>query len=158
MKVFETQLPGVGTRYRVTLGGDGTLTIVVHNDGRREVFWRDDPDGDSEPLFSTSEENARNLAEIFDGTYFEPIGEDIEEALSDARIRWVAIPDGSPVSGRTIGAVGIRSKTGITVLAVERGDRTIANPTPTTELLADDILVVVGTDEAHEALETLLAP
>jgi TrkA domain protein len=158
VKVFETQLPGVGRRYQVSFSDGGKLTILVHNDGRRNVYWRDDPDEDSGELFATTEREAEKLAEIFDGTLFEPVGDDLGEVLSDARLKWVSLPEDSPIVGRTIGDVGVRTRTGVSILAVERGKRTIANPTPGTELLADDVLVVVGSEEAHDAFDELLAP
>ncbi|WP_226042994.1 TrkA C-terminal domain-containing protein [Natrinema sp. DC36] len=157
MKVFETQLPGVGRRYQVSFPAGGTFSIVIHNDGSRQVFWRDDPDSDSEELFTTTERDAQKLAEIFEGAFFESVSDDLDNALSEARVKWVAIPDESSVVGQTIGEVGIRTQTGISILAIERGDQTIANPLPDTQLQADDILVVVGEDDAHQALDTLLS-
>jgi TrkA domain protein len=158
MRIFETQLPGVGRRYQVSFSNGRALTILVHNDGQRDVFWRDDPDADSEELFSTTEREAQKLAEIFDGTFFEPVDDELDDALSAARIKWVSLPDRSPVVGRTIGDVGVRTQTGASILAVERGEETIANPTPGTELLAGDVLVVVGSEDAHDAFNELLAP
>jgi TrkA domain protein len=157
MKVFETQIPGVGQRYQASFPDGGTFTIVIHNDGTRRVFWRDDPDGDSEKLFTATERDARKLAEIFEGVFFDPVADDLDDALSGARVKWVAIPDNSPVVGQTIGEVAIRTQTGISILAVERGDQIVTNPTPETQLLADDVLIVVGEDDAHRALDSLLS-
>jgi TrkA domain protein len=42
--------------------------------------------------------------------------------------------------------------------AIQRGERTVPNPGAETELRAGDTLVVVGTTEAHDALDDLLAP
>jgi TrkA domain protein len=133
------------------------LTILSHNDGRRDVFWRRDSDADSEELFTTTEREAQKLAEIFDGTFFQPVAEDLDDALSEARIKWVSVPSESPVVGRTISDVGVRTQTGVSILAVERDEQTIANPTPRTELLAEDLLVVVGSEDAHDAFDGLLA-
>lgn len=157
MRVFETQLPGVGRRYQISFPNGGTFVIVIHNDGSRRVFWRDDPDGDSEELFRMSERDAQKLADIFEGVFFDPVSDDLDDALSEARVKWVAIPDESSVAGRTIGEVGIRTQTGISILSVKRDGKTIANPSPETQLLADDILVVVGEDDAHQALDALLS-
>lgn len=156
MKTFETQLPGVGRRYRISFPDGGTFTIVIHNDGSRRVFWGGDQDSDSEELFTTSERDAQKIAKIFEGVFFDPVADDLDDALSGARVKWVAIPDDSPVAGRTIGDAGIRTQTGISILAIERGDQTIANPTPEAQLRADDVLVVVGDEDAHQALDTLL--
>ncbi|MFC6864406.1 cation:proton antiporter regulatory subunit [Halomicroarcula sp. GCM10025817] len=158
MKIFETQLPGVGRRYQVSFSEGKALTILIHNDGQRDVFWRENSDADSEELFTTTEREAQKLAEIFDGTFFEPVDDELDDALSDARIKWVSIPSGSPVIGKTISDVGVRTRTGVSILAVERGEQTLPNPTPGTELRAEDVLVVVGSGEAHKAFEELLAP
>ncbi|WP_409025378.1 cation:proton antiporter regulatory subunit [Halalkalicoccus salilacus] len=56
----------------------------------------------------------------------------------------MAISADSPIVGQTIGDVGIRARTGSSILAIERDDQTLANLTPETELLAEDILVVSG--------------
>jgi TrkA domain protein len=156
MRIFETQLPGTGRRYQASFSDGGALTVLIHNDGQRDVYWRDDPSGDSEELFTTTEREAQKLAEIFDGTFFEPVGDHLDDVLSEARIKWVSLPQESSVVGRTIRDVGVRTRTGVSILAVERGERTIANPTPEAELLADDVLVVVGSTEAHEAFDELL--
>ncbi|WP_254273469.1 cation:proton antiporter regulatory subunit [Haloarcula marina] len=156
MRVFETDLPGVGRRYTVTFPDGGQLTVLVQNDGPRETYWRGDDDGDSARLFSLSPAQARKLAEIYDGTYFEPAREGIDHALEDARIRWVEVADDDPVAGRTLGESAIRSETGVLVLAVQRGDRTLSSPDADTRIEAGDVLVAVGTDEAHAKLADLL--
>lgn len=156
MRVFETQLPGVGRRYQVRFPDGGALTIVIHNDESREVFWSGDPDADSEELFTATEGDARRIGDIFDGTYFEPISDDVDEVLSEAPIKWVTVPRESPLAGHTIGDIGVRSRTGISILAVKRDGRTIANPTPDTEIQKGDTLVVVGNDDAHSKFEELL--
>jgi hypothetical protein len=73
--------------------------------------------------FTTTEEDAPKLAEVFDGRFFEPIGDDLDDALSEARIKWVLAPTDSPVPGRSIGDVSVRSRTGISIPAVKRGER-----------------------------------
>lgn len=62
----------------------------------------------------------------------------------------VAVRDGSPVIGRTIGSLNIRAETGATIVTVVRGDTRIRNVGPRLELLAGDILVAMG-DELEMA-------
>ncbi|MFC4452046.1 MULTISPECIES: cation:proton antiporter regulatory subunit [Halorussus] len=156
MKVFETQLPGVGRRYTLSFPTGGEFVIVVHNNGRRETYWREDADGDSEQLFEATESQARKIAEIFDGTYFHPVGEGLEDAFEDARIKWIEVGQTSPIANQPIRQTQLRSRTGVSILAIQRGDRTISNPDPDTDIQAGDMLVVVGTDEAYDALDELL--
>lgn len=50
------------------------------------MYWREDPDEDSERLFSVTERQARKLAEIFDGTYFEPVDDTLDRVGEDVII------------------------------------------------------------------------
>jgi TrkA domain protein len=156
MRVRETELPGVGVRYDLSFDGGGALVVVIENDGARRVYWRADEDSDSEKLFEAGEPEARKIAEIFDGTYFTPVAEDIEEVFEDARIKWILLSDVSPLVGQTIEEAGIRTKTGVSVIAIERGARTMANPTKDSRFQADDVIVVVGSDEQHSEFSKLL--
>lgn len=158
MKVFETQLPGVGRRYTLAFPSGGEFVIVLHNDGRRQAYWRKEAAADSEELFEATEAQARKIAEIFDGTYFHPVEEGLDEAFEDARIKWVLLDASSPIAGQRIRDTKLRSKTGVSILAIQRGDRTISNPAPDTEVRPGDTLVVVGSDAAYDALDELLTP
>ncbi|MFC7137164.1 cation:proton antiporter regulatory subunit [Halobaculum litoreum] len=51
----------------------------------------------------------------------------------------------------------MRSRTGASILAIRRGDDLLSNPDPDTAIRAGDTLVVVGTEEAYDALDRLLA-
>ncbi|MFC4358418.1 cation:proton antiporter regulatory subunit [Halobium salinum] len=157
MRVFETQLPGVGDRFTVEFEGGGELVVVIHNEGNQDVYWRPHPDDEKERLFEATERQARTIAEIFDGSYFEPVDETFENALQDAAVEWVEVAANAPVAGRTIGEADIRSETGATVLAIRRSRQTFSNPDAGFGIEAGDVLVVVGDDEAHDALERLLA-
>jgi TrkA domain protein len=156
MKVRETQLPGVGTRYKVLFANGGIFTVVLYNDGDREAFWSEDEDSDSERLFKATESQSRKLAEIFDGTYFEPVPEDLESVFQDARIRWIAIPIDSPLAGKTIRESEVRTQTNASIIGIQREANTVSNPSPDTQIQADDVLVVVGSEDAFETLEGLI--
>lgn len=156
MKVFETQLPGVGDRFTVRFDDGCRLVVLIRNDGTREVFWREAGDVGGEPLFEVGERGARTIAEIFDGSYFSPVGDDIEDALENAVVEWVEVTAGAPLVGQTLGEADVRGRTGATVLAIRRNERTIGNPGADARVAAGDVLVVVGEQEAHEALERFL--
>jgi len=156
MKVRETQLPGVGTRYQISFADSGILTVLLYNNEDREVFWSDDEDSDSERLFKTTESQARKLAEIFGGTYFEPVPEGLEGVFQDARIRWVAVPSDSSLVGKTIREGEIRTQTNASIIGIQREANTISNPSPDTRIQADDVLVVVGSENAFKTLERLI--
>ena len=153
MKVYETEVPGVGQKFELELTGKTRLVVVHHHDGRCELFRRDGPDADGEKILDLNGEQANKLGSILEGAYFEtvdthslsvPLGEDI--------IEWIEIPEDSPVAGSTLEGCDIRNRTGATVIAVQRGDDTISNPEPDFELAGGDLLVAVGSRVEHATL------
>ncbi len=58
--------------------------------------------------------------------------------------RAVAVRNGAPAAGKTLGELELRQKHGIAVLAVRRGGRTIGNPSGSFRLEPGDRLVLVG--------------
>lgn len=59
--------------------------------------------------------------------------------------RAVAVRDGSPAAHATLQELALRRDHGLTVLAVKRGDQTIANPAGDFKVMPDDRLILVGT-------------
>jgi TrkA domain protein len=65
-------------------------------------------------------------------------------------------PD-SPVVHQTLRTIALREKTGASVVALYRRGKLIANPPPTTTLLPNDILVVLGTRRERAAARALIS-
>lgn len=157
MVIYEADVPGVGKRYEVETDDDERLVVIVHHDGKRELFRRDHPDADAEKLFDLSAGVAREVANVLQGADFRPLDlDDVDVPLGDAVIEWTDVPDGSPLAGQTIGDAELRQRTGATVAAIQRDEETIGSPTPDTVLEPDDILVVVGSRAEQKALQSLL--
>ena len=159
MTVYETDIPGVGRKFEVELGGGERAVVVIHHDGRREVFRRPDPDADSEKLFDMTSQQARNFGSILEGAYFETVDtDDLTLPLGDAFLEWVDVTGDCPVAGKTLGEAKVRQRTGVSVIAVQRGDETVANPDADFRVEAGDILVTSGTREEQGRLDTLVDP
>jgi len=159
MTVYESDLPGVGKKHEIELDDGEHLVIVTHNTGKREVFRKADADADSEKLFEAPDRLARTIGTILEGAYFQPVQTDeMETVLSDdTYIEWYDVDHGAAVTGRTLAELDIRSRTGVTIVAIQRGDELISPPTPETVFEADDTLVVIGQREDCDRFEDLLA-
>jgi CPA2 family monovalent cation:H+ antiporter-2 len=59
--------------------------------------------------------------------------------------------------GKTLAQIELRGLTGATVLAIQRGDRSVLVPSGHERLEAGDVLAIAGTRDAVEAAKTLLA-
>lgn len=158
MTVYETDIPGVGRKFEVDIGGGERAVVIIHHDGRRELFRREDPDADSEKLADLSAAEARKVGSILTGAHFESVPtEDLTVPLGESIIEWIDVREGSPLAGVTLGESHIRRETGSSVLAIQRGEETIANPDSETTIETGDILVTLGTREEQTALEALVA-
>jgi TrkA domain protein len=151
--VYESDLPGVGKKFEIDLDDGSRLVIVTHNTGRREVFRRPDPDGDSRKLFELSDRLARQVGTILEGAYFQPVrSADLETVLGEGTLlEWVEVGTDSPLAGRTLGEVGVRQRFDASVIAVQRDDETVASPGGETAIEAGDVLIVLGPREASRA-------
>lgn len=157
MTVYETDVPGVGRKFELELDDGERAVVVHHHDGRREVFRRPDPDADSRKVFDLSDRQARHLGSVLSGAYFESVAvEDLAVPLGDAIIEWVEVEDGSPFDGRTLAESAIRQETGVSVIAVQRGEETVANPPADFTVEAGDLLVTLGTRQEQAALDDML--
>ncbi|WP_049981470.1 cation:proton antiporter regulatory subunit [Halolamina rubra] len=158
MTVYESDLPGVGKKFEIELDDGGLLVIVTHNTGKREVFLKADADADSEKLFEASDRLARKIGTILEGAYFQPVqSEQGETVLSDdTYIEWYSVSETADVAGKTLAAADIRGRTGVSVVAIQRGDELISPPTPETVLEVGDTLVIIGDREDCAEFEELL--
>ena len=83
---------------------------------------------------------------------------DVSERLSEAdlpRLHSVLLPDGSYATGRSLAELDL-VRLGVTVSAVRRQGRRNQAPSPNERLLANDVVVVLGTAAAVAAAESLL--
>lgn len=159
MDVYEADVPGVGRKFELPIGDGERLIVVIHHDGKRELFVRPSEGADSERVASLTGKQARKLGSILEGAYFQPVELDqVQVPLGEAIIEWVEIDADSPIVGRTLRESEARQRTGVSIIAIQRGEETIANPDPDVEVRAGDILVALGTREEQAALTELVGP
>jgi len=69
----------------------------------------------------------------------------VQQSVKGLTIDWLPIEDGSPFVGKTIGDTALRSRTGVSIVAIMRHNETFPSPTPDFRLEAGDTAVVIGT-------------
>ncbi|WP_415381437.1 cation:proton antiporter regulatory subunit [Halosimplex sp. TS25] len=158
MTVYETEVPGVGHKFELDIGGGERLIVVIHHDGKRDVYLRPEEDADSEQLFTLSGDQARKFGSILEGTYFQPVElDEVAVPLGEAIIEWADVAEGSKLAGTSLETASVRETTGASIIAIQRGEETIPNPTATTRIQPGDTLVILGTREEQSALADLVA-
>ena len=157
MTIYETDVPGVGRKFEMDIDGGRRLVVILHHDGKRDVYLRPDEDADSEQLFSLSGDQARKFGSILEGAYFQPVElDEVEVPLGEAIIEWHEVDEESTLLGMTLQECGVRQRTGASVIAIQRGEETISNPPPDTTVELGDTLVTLGTREEQSNFESLV--
>jgi CPA2 family monovalent cation:H+ antiporter-2 len=73
---------------------------------------------------------------------------ELKQHLPDIEIETIRIEAISPMAGKSLAHIGFRKKYGVTVLAIQRAAQTITNPSGETQLMAQDIVILMGTRES----------
>jgi TrkA domain protein len=157
MDIQETTLPGVGLRHEFTTRAGRQLGVVTHRTGRRDllVYDRDDPDACQEVVQLTDEE-ADALAELLGAARLVQHLAGVTQRIEGLAIDWLPIRADSPYAGGTIADTQARSRTGVSIVAILRGDGAVPAPAPDAGLEPGDTLVVVGTAQGIKELSRLL--
>lgn len=157
--IRETALPGIGHKFEIKTRGGDKLVVIVHDDGRRELyhFYYDNPD-DSISMISLDDSEARQVSAIIGGMAYKPKAlESMEVALDDLVIEWFKIEPGCGGIGKTIGELGIRQKTGASIMAIVGPEHTKKiNPGPDQVIEAGMTLVIAGERPHIQAFKNLI--
>ncbi|WP_353634033.1 TrkA C-terminal domain-containing protein [Halobacterium sp. NMX12-1] len=154
MPVRESDLPNVGRKYELDLAAGGRLSVVIGHDGTRTLYRQRDAGEDAERVVELTGEEARQFGAVLGGAYFQPAeSETADVPVGDARIEWYDVTADSPLAGNSVGDSAIRAETGATLLAIQRGSDTIANPGASEVIEAGDVLVTLGTREEQRELQ-----
>lgn len=143
----ETDLPGIGKKISCTTYSKEKVVLVIHHDGKRELYIMDN-EGEPQASVTLLDEESRRLGGFLSGVMFKPRAvENLELALEGIRIDWYKIEKGSPVIGKALGSLGIRKNTQVSVVAILREDSFIPNPSSECVFREGDTCVVIGKPE-----------
>ena len=154
-EIRETLLPGVGVRHEFTTGSGERLAVLTHRSGRRElaVYDRDDPDACTTVLH-LSPDDTRTLGEVLGGSQVSEAVAAVQQVRGLA-IDWLTVSPRSSLIGTTIAEGQFRTRTGASIVAITRGEETIAAPAPEQAFAADDGVVAVGTPDGLARLRDM---
>ncbi len=156
--VNETSLPGVGLRHEFVCESGQRVGLITRHSGRREllVLDKDDPDYVSESVSMTPIE-ARLLADLLGGSTLVERFDDLRQHIAGLSIDWLPLSPRSRFAGSALGATEMRTRTGVSVIALLRDGAATPAPGPDEVLLPGDTVVVVGLAGGIDAAARLLA-
>lgn len=157
--IRESDLPGIGRKFEIYTRSGDKLAVIVHDDGRRELyhFKYENPD-ESISMVTLDDDEARNVAGIIGGIKYRPkLVDSTEIFFDDLVVDWLRVDGGAASAGKTIGELQIRKKTGATIVAVlEKSHKKVINPGPEQFIREGDVLVILGEQDKVNACKRLI--
>ncbi|MEA5457213.1 cation:proton antiporter regulatory subunit [Sinomonas sp. JGH33] len=157
MNVDETELPGIGVRKDFMTQSGRRLGVVTHRDGQTELIvsaW-DDPDTCQASVPLTGEE-ASALANLLGSQRIVMQLSEEHKEVPGIATRQFSILSDSPYREQPMGKAAIRTRTGVSIVAIMREGEVLPSPGPDTVLRVGDLLVAVGTQEGLDAAAAVL--
>ena len=156
VSISTRSLPGIGVCHEFT-SADGTrLGVVTRRSGVRDVVVYDRDDTDEARVdVELTEAEANALAELLGGPQLIRSLRDIDDT-GGLRVQQLPVETRSPYAGHPLGDTRARTRTGVSIVAVVRGQAVHPSPTPDFVLQSGDLIAVVGTEDAIEVLAGIL--
>jgi TrkA domain protein len=108
-------------------------------------------------VFRLTDEEADALAQILGAPRIAERFADLTREVPGLNAGQVAIRPGSPFVDRPLGDTRARTRTGASIVAIVRDEEVLASPGPAELLRANDVLVVIGTEEGIGGVEAIVA-
>lgn len=147
MKVRESELPGIGQKVEIITKNQDKISIILHDDGRRELYYFDENDHEEcMASIEFNDEEARQISAILGGMTYKPKAlETVEVALDDLVIEWFKTELQAPAVRRTIGELDIKKHYNVQVIAiVKKNQQTQLSPGFDALIEEGDTLVISG--------------
>ncbi|HUF94544.1 MAG TPA: cation:proton antiporter regulatory subunit [Acidimicrobiia bacterium] len=157
-KITKTSLPGVGVKHEFSTEDGRRVGVVHHRTGKRELYVCAAADPDVAVLnVALTDDDSHALSDALGGSEVVENLAHLQQRVEGLAIGWLPVEEDSKYASRTIGDARIRTRTGVSVVAIIRGHTGHPAPGPGFEMLAGDTLVVVGTPEGIEQVEEILS-
>lgn len=143
----ESYLPGIGKKFWLDTEGEERLTVIHHNSGRYELYLFRKGDEFPTAALALTEYEARDVGSVLFGRFEQKIVETMDVTMKDLVIEWAKVDASSVLAGRTIQENEVRKKTGVSIVAIIRGEAGLPAPGPDEVVRPDDMLLLIGKTE-----------
>ena len=155
-EVTEVALPGIGVRHEFDTTEGVRVGVLTHRGGRRELLVYDSDDVDAvRAVVRLNPDETRTLAELLGASSVSEKAAAMER-IEGLAIDWVRVDAARVEGGKAIAELQMRTRTGVSIIAILRGDVPVPAPGPEEILQAGDTVVVTGTPEGIDKARALL--
>ncbi|MFF2029033.1 cation:proton antiporter regulatory subunit [Arthrobacter sp. NPDC058192] len=157
MNVDETDLPGLGRRKDFMTASGRRIGVVEYREGQTELIvsaW-DDPDTCQASIPLTADE-AATLGNLLGGQRLIMQLSEAHREVPGIVTRQFSISAESPFQNQPMGKACIRTRSGVSIVAIMREGEVLPSPGPDVVLHPGDLLVAVGTQEGLDTAAGIL--
>lgn len=157
MNVDETELPGLGIRKDFVTASGRRIGVVELREGETELFvstW-DDPDTCQASIPLTADE-ASTLGNLLGGQHIAMRLAEAHREVPGIVTRQFSITADSQFVNQAMGKAQIRTRSGVSIVAIMREGEVVPSPAPDVVLHTGDLLVAVGTQEGLDSAADIL--
>ncbi|BBZ49162.1 cation:proton antiporter regulatory subunit [Mycobacterium heidelbergense] len=157
MDVKEVLLPGVGLRYEFTSHKGDRVGIIARRGGEFDVvrYAADDPD-QARPVLHLTDDEAEAVAQILGAPRIAERFTELSRQVPGLETGQIHLVAGSPFVDHPLGDTHARTRTGASIVAIVRNEEVLASPGPSEMLRAQDVLIVIGTEDGIAAVEQII--
>jgi CPA2 family monovalent cation:H+ antiporter-2 len=110
-------------------------------------------------VYATAQDALRDTFSDAFAPRAEPVAPAVAPLLPEANLETVTIPEASAAEGKLIRELALRTKTGASIVCIERENTRLVNPGPDEEIVAGTVVLLLGsTDQIASAKQVLLTP
>lgn len=147
----EQVLPGIGTKYSLTTTDGLNIVIVLHTNGKRELYIVNEDEDVDYNVALTSDE-AKDIGLKLIDINHDTIDEEEFERFNIFRKKkimdWIKVRKGAPISGMTIEEAEDGDLAEISIVSVNRDEDIVPRPDAAFDIMEGDVLLVVGEYDA----------
>ncbi|MBI5976031.1 cation:proton antiporter regulatory subunit [Staphylococcus canis] len=154
-------IPGVGTKYSMLTSNEEIIHIIMHYNGKREVYITDlDENVLATMTLNSSEarEVALKLMDVEHDTVEKQEFERFSLLRKEMLVDWIKVGKTSSLKDTEVEQAEHRVPEGINIVGISRGDQVIPKPSGSEKILEGDTLLVIGYNDAISEFEAMCKP
>jgi len=150
-----SELPEIGMKYEIESPKGDRVAVIFLKTGEIELYLLE-AGAEKPSVTRLTTEEARRVGSVLTGAMLTIEREDVEVSfseISDLRIHIHVCPVAKALVGKSITELGIRKRTGVTIIAISRKGQKIVSPPPDTVFEEGDLIVAIGESEQIKRCE-----
>jgi TrkA domain protein len=150
MDIKEISLSSAESRFTIMSKNGDKIEVVIYNDGRRGIeYYKKDSKMPSSVVMN--EEDIPQIAAVLGGAFDNlKLLEPRDIALKGLILEWIKLEQNASIAGKSLGELRLRETTGVSILAILRGENLLPSPKENKILLGRDYLLAIGKKEQIE--------